>query len=118
MSRHIDLVGSIDGVVYVRKQEPGSGGEHRDPGWLFRAYGEGIRRSGDVPDHAGERITHSPVVTPACLQGVTASGNSNAATELKCGQQNSWSVAPQGLKPESLMARSGTPEGVPFQNNC
>ena len=43
------------------KQEPGSGGEHLDPGWLFRAYGEEIRRSGDVPDHTGERITHSPV---------------------------------------------------------
>lgn len=56
----------------ARKQEPGSGGEHRDPGWLFRAYGEETRRSGNVPDDAGERITHSPVVTPACLHGATS----------------------------------------------
>jgi hypothetical protein len=63
------------------KQEPGSGGEHRDPGWLFRACGEEIRRSGDVPDHAGERITHSPVVTLCLPERDLASGNSNAATE-------------------------------------
>jgi hypothetical protein len=25
-----------------------------------------------VPDHAGERITHSPVVTLACLHGATS----------------------------------------------
>jgi hypothetical protein len=58
-------------------------GEHRDPGWLFRAYGEEIRRSGDVPDHAGERITHSPVVTLCQFaKRHLASGNSNAAIEL------------------------------------
>ena len=55
-----------------RKQKPGSGGEHRDPGWLFRAYGEDIRRSGDVPDHTGERITYSPVFTRAQRHGATS----------------------------------------------
>jgi hypothetical protein len=38
------------------------------PGLAVPAYGEEIRRSGDAPDHAGERITHSPVVTPAYLR--------------------------------------------------
>lgn len=40
-------------------------GEHRDPGWLFRADGEDTRWSGDVPDHAGERITPSPLSAAA-----------------------------------------------------
>ena len=58
--------GALFAVAGAANEKPGSGGEHPDPGWLSRAYGEEIRQSDHVPDHAGERITHSPVVTPAC----------------------------------------------------
>jgi len=67
------LGGADEGVrPYInvaRKQKPGSGGEHRDPGWLFRIGGERRGRVSGGPvwaRTAGERI-HSPSQrTPAC----------------------------------------------------
>jgi len=53
------------------KQMPGSGGEHRDPGWLFRDVANRRGDSGSPavrPEGAGERITHPRVcVAAACL---------------------------------------------------
>jgi hypothetical protein len=71
-----------------------------------------------VPDHAGERITHSPVVTLCLLaERDLASGNSNLAAELD------WVINVSETPLSEAKARvvdssSGTPEGVPFQNNC
>ncbi len=42
------------------------------------------RFAGDVPDHAGERITHSPVVMPIWFDRPTAaSRNSNPAERFR-----------------------------------
>ena len=90
----------------ARKQEPGSGGEHRDPGWLFRAYGEETRRSGNVPDvPASGSLTLLWSRLPVCM------ARPRLTEQQCCYRAESFSVFrsvnPQGLKPGHFMT-SGT----------
>jgi len=75
---------------FLHKQEPGSGGEHRDPGWLFRAKERGypaVRAMCQIMP--AERIARSPWQRLPGLAARRGFGNSNVA----------WC---QGLKPLNL----------------
>jgi hypothetical protein len=99
----------------TRKQEPGSGGEHRDPGWLFRAWrgNPAVRRcarSYRRADHSLSRghailfcVARPRLREQQCCYRTESSAFSEASTL-------------RGQSPV-LDGSSGTAEAVPFQNN-